>query len=171
VATSFEELHRERVVGSLTMFDRLIFKGYLSRLFRPGSLRAWLWSQGVPITGFGAFVKQATEAVVANAARVAADARRPNLYVYGPASGAGPSKDEPARRIAERDGISEGLVCVLRAVEPCTTFELRGHRSGEVQAVPTSGRCLHVYFYLIDPEFGFMHVRSRRGFPTRCRCT
>ena len=29
VATSFEELHRERVVGSLTMFDRLIFKGYL----------------------------------------------------------------------------------------------------------------------------------------------
>jgi hypothetical protein len=58
VATSFEELHRERVVGSLTMFDRLIFKGYLSRLFRPGSLRAWLWSQGVPITGFGAFVEE-----------------------------------------------------------------------------------------------------------------
>jgi hypothetical protein len=165
VGTSFEERHREQVVGSLSMFDRLIFKGYLSRLFRPGSLRAWLWSQGVPITGFGAFVKQATEAVVANAERVAADAGRPNIYVFGPATGGGPSKDEMARRIAERDGITEGLVCVLRAVEPCTTFELRGHRSGEVQAVPTSGRCLHVYFYLIDPEFGFMHVRVQTWIP------
>jgi hypothetical protein len=58
VGTSFEERHRERVVGSLSMFDRLIFKGYLSHLFRPGSLRAWLWSQGVPITGFGAFVEE-----------------------------------------------------------------------------------------------------------------
>jgi hypothetical protein len=165
VATTFEELHRERLVGSLTMFDRLIFKGYLSRLFRPGSLRAWLWSQGVPITGFGAYVKQATEAVVANAERVAADAGRPNLYVFGPSTGAGPSKEDTARRIAERDGITEGLVCVLRAVEPCTTFELRGHPKGEVHAVPTSGRCLHIYFYFIDSEFGFMHVRVQTWIP------
>jgi hypothetical protein len=165
VVTSFEELHGDRVVGSLTMFDRLIFKGYLSRLFSPGALRAWLWSQGVPIRGFGAYVKQATEEVVANAERVAADAGRPNLYVFGPSTGAGPSKEELARRIAERDGITQGLVCVLRAVEPCTTFGLRGHASGEVHAVPTSGRCLHIYFYFIDPEFGFMHVRVQTWIP------
>jgi hypothetical protein len=138
VVTSFEEVHRDRVVGSLTMFDRLIFKGYLSRLFSPGALRAWLWSQGVPITGFGAYVKQATDEVVANAERVAADAGRPNLYVFGPSTGAGPSKEELARRIAERDGITQGLVCVLRAVEPCTTFGLRGHQ-GEVHTVPIPG--------------------------------
>jgi hypothetical protein len=165
VATTFEELHREEIAGSLTMFDRLIFKGYLSRLFRPGSLRAWLWSQGVPITGFGSYVKQATEALIANAERVTEDAGRPNLYVFGPSTGAGPSKEDTARRIAERDGITEGLVCVLRAVEPCTTFGLRGQRTGEVQAVPTSGRCLHLYFYLIDPEFGFMHVRVQTWLP------
>jgi hypothetical protein len=103
-----------------------------------------VWSQGVPITGFGAYVKKATDELVANAERVAADSGRPNIYVFGPSTGAGPSKDDTARRIAERDGITEGLVCVLRAVEPCTTFELRGHRNGEVHAVPTSGRSLHV---------------------------
>ena len=130
-----------------------------------------MWSQGVPITGFGAYVKQATEAVVANAERVAADAGRPNIYVFGPSTGAGPSKEDTARRIVERDGITEGLVCVLRAVEPCTTFELRGHPKGEVHAVPTSGRCLHIYFYFIDPEFGFCTSASRRGSPTRSRCT
>ena len=123
-----------------------------------------MWSQGVPITGFGAYVKRATDEVVANAERVAADAGRPNLYVFGPSTGAGPSKEELARGIAERDGITEGLVCVLRAVEPCTTFGLRGHK-GEVHTVPMPGRCLHIYFYFIDPQFGFMHVRVQTWIP------
>ena len=139
VATSFEELHRERLVGSLTMFDRLIFKGYLSRLFRPGSLRAWLWSQGVPITGFGAYVKKATEEWSPTLSEwlLMPAGRTSTCSVRAPVPGL--SKDDTARRIAERDGITEGLVCVLRAVEPCTTFELRGHPKGEVHAVPTSG--------------------------------
>jgi hypothetical protein len=28
-----------------------------------------------------------------------------------------------------------------------------------------SGRCLHIYFYVIDPEFGFMHVRVQTWIP------
>ena len=30
-----------------------------------------------------------------------------------------------ARKMAERDGITEGLVCVSATVEPCRTFSLR----------------------------------------------
>lgn len=30
-----------------------------------------------------------------------------------------------ARKIAERDGIEQGLVCVFSALEPCRTFSLR----------------------------------------------
>jgi hypothetical protein len=135
----------------------------------------------LPITGFGAspvqaglaasvavvpgcaYVKEATEQLIAE--RVVAEAGRPFIYAFGPSTGGGPSKDDQARRIAERDGITEGLVCVLRAVEPCTTFELRGHRNGEVHTVPTSGRCLHVYFYLIRPGVRFMHVRVHTRIP------
>ena len=29
---TFEDLHRDRVTGSLAMFDRMTFKGYLSGL-------------------------------------------------------------------------------------------------------------------------------------------
>jgi hypothetical protein len=164
VATSFEMLHRERVVGSLTMFDRLIFKGYLTRLFKPGALRAFLWSQGVPMSEYSAYVKKATDELVADAERMAADAGRPFIYLTGTRVGGQP-KDDFARQLAERDGITEGLVCVLRAVEPCTTFTLRRHSGGEIHAVPTSGRCLHLYFYVIDPEFGFMHVRVQSWMP------
>ena len=31
---TFEALHRDRVTGSLAMFDRMIFKGYLSGLYK-----------------------------------------------------------------------------------------------------------------------------------------
>ena len=33
-------------------------------------------------------------------------------------------KEDLARKIAERDGILEGLVCVFSVVEPCRTFSL-----------------------------------------------
>jgi hypothetical protein len=32
VVGAFEELHRDRVSGTLAMFDRMIFKGHLSAL-------------------------------------------------------------------------------------------------------------------------------------------
>ena len=56
------------------------------------------------------------------------------------------------------------------AVEPCTTFGLRGHK-GEVHTVPMSGRCLHIYFYFIDPEFAFMHVRVQTWIPYTIQVT
>jgi hypothetical protein len=33
----FENVHRDRITGSLAMFDRMIFKGHLSRLYKPES--------------------------------------------------------------------------------------------------------------------------------------
>jgi hypothetical protein len=41
----FEDMHAARVTGSLTMFDRLIFKGHLTGLYKPGSISAFLWSR------------------------------------------------------------------------------------------------------------------------------
>ena len=165
VGTTFEEIHREQVIGSLTMFDRLIFKGHLNRLYAPGAVRVLLWSQGVPITQFASYVKEATDALVAHAEAIAAEAGRPSIYLARPTTrDHGRSKEDIAREIAARDGITEGLVCVLRGVEPCTSFTLR--KCGDyIEVVPAPRKCLRFYFYLIDPEFGFMHVRLQAWLP------
>jgi hypothetical protein len=42
---AFEEVHGQRITGSLTMFDRLIFKGHLPSLYKNGGTRAFLWNQ------------------------------------------------------------------------------------------------------------------------------
>jgi hypothetical protein len=161
---AFERVHRGRTV-SVTMFDRLIFKGHLTRLHARRALPAFLWSQGTPLTAFAAYVKGCTQSLLDHAERLAADAGRPSIYLSGSVTRrSGQTKDEMARAIAERDGVTEGLVCILRAVEPCNTFSV-GRHTGELDVFFKPGKCLHFYFYFIDPEFGFMHVRLQSWLP------
>src|SRR3954454_16091717 len=72
----FEELHRRRVVGSLAMFDRMIFKGYLSGLYKQDGARSFLWSQGVALKDFTSYAKATTEQMAANARHLGREARR-----------------------------------------------------------------------------------------------
>ncbi|MGH9212478.1 MAG: hypothetical protein ACRD2C_17650 [Acidimicrobiales bacterium] len=164
---AFEELHRDRVCGSLAMFDRMIFKGHLNRLFPDGSVRVLLWKIGVPLTQFGKWAHGATEAICVHAEQMADKAGRPCLYLEDNATAAtGNSKEDMARRIAERDGITEGLVCVLRALEPCWSFDLkRNHATHRLEIVRRRRRCMHLYFYFVDPEFGFMHIKIQTWLP------
>ena len=114
--SEFERVHEGRNTGTLTMFDRLIFKGHLTRFFHPGAIRAFLWSQGTPLTEFGRYAKGVTEMLVNHAERVAAEAGRPSIYLRNAVTrDGGQTKEELARSIAARDGVTEGLVCGRRA--------------------------------------------------------
>ena len=71
-----------------------------------------------------------------------------------------------AREIAERDGVTQGLVCVLTAVEPCQTFTVGGNREQKKLVLRAhKGKCLHQYFYLINDELGWLDVRLQTWFP------
>ena len=149
------------------MFDRMIFKGHLSRLYAPGALRALLWELGYPLTDFARYATAATEELTVNAKRLAAEAGRPYLYLESATSRRrGRTKEDRAREIAERDAVTEGVVCVLSAVEPCWSVQVRGdHRTGRLEPIRRERKCVHHYLYLIDPEFGFMHVRIQAWLP------
>jgi len=82
---TFLSIHQDKIVGTLSMFDRMIFKGYLTGFFAAG---------------------------------------RPLQYL----SSSKESKEELARAIAERDGITEGLVCIFSVLESCMSFDVRGNR-------------------------------------------
>ena len=59
--SAFEIVHQDRVVGKLSCFDRLIFKGHLSGLFPDGAFAYFLHSQDVLLKDFGRYVKQMTD--------------------------------------------------------------------------------------------------------------
>ena len=164
---TFLSIHRDVITGTLSTFDRLIFKGHLSGLYPQGAFARYLNSQHVLLKDFAAYAETTTAQLKAHAQRVAAEAKRPYLYLAAASTAAsGHSKEAQARAMAERDGLTEGLICVFAAVEPCRTFTVRGNRQSQrLEVVRENRKCLHFYFYYLDREFGFMHVRLQSWFP------
>jgi hypothetical protein len=65
-----------------------------------------------------------------------------------------------------KDGVREGLVCVMTCVEPCHSYFLRRDKETKWLHLSKGPRkCLHVYYYFVDREFGLMHVRVQSWLP------
>ena len=169
--SAFEDRHRDRITGSLAMFDRMIFEGHLTGLYKQDGARCFLWSQGVPLKDFTGYAKATTERIANNARRLATDARRPVIsFDHVKTRNRTQHKDDLAKTIAERDGITAGIVCLISAVEPCMSFQVRKrNESGRIEMFRRERRCLQHYLYLIDDEFGFMHVRLQGWIPYECQ--
>lgn len=165
--TTFEKIHQAQIVGKLTAADRTIFHGHLTQLFHPSGFETFLWRDGVPLKDFAPYVQRATETIKAHAEKTAADAGRPFMYLQEAMTAArGRSKEDLARQIAERDGVREGLICIFSTLEPCLSFDVRPNRARQkLEVVRRRRKCLHLYFYLLDREFGFMHIRLQTWFP------
>jgi hypothetical protein len=158
----FVTRHGDRIVGILSGFDRMLFRGTLRSISYVEGLDKFLSSQHVLYKDFAAYVQRLSEGLKTHAIGIAADAGRPYEYV----TSAAVRKDDRAREIAARDGITEGLVCVLTCVEPCRSFTIRRDREAQrLRLVAGERKCLHVYVYLLDPDFGLMHVRLQTWLP------
>jgi len=159
---TFLSIHQDDIVGTLSMFDRMIFKGYLTGFFPKGAFGAYLWRKGVLLKDFSALVQERTRELKAHLEGLAEKAGRPVQYL----ASAKTSKEDLARTIAERDGITEGLVCVFSALETCMSFDVQGNRTThKLEVVRRQRKCLHHYLYYQDTEFGLMHIRLQSWFP------
>lgn len=165
--SSFSEQLGDAVIGELTMFDRMVFKGHLTSFFPSGAFQRFLSKEGVLLKGFSKYVERATEELKGHAKKLAADAGRPYIYLQGAYTAAtGKPKDEVAKKLIAADHLTEGLVCVLAAVEPCRSFMVKGNAaSHKLEVVRAPRKCLHFYFYYLDREFGLIHIRLQSWFP------
>jgi hypothetical protein len=150
------------IKGVLSGFDRLVFRGTLRSLMYQGGMMAYLCYHRILLKDFGEHAEWVTEQV-RNASLARAEQQgRPNLYLEDSKL----RKDDLAREIAARDGIDRGLVCILRAVEPCRSFDVRKNAATrQLETCVRWRKCLHLYHYLIHPVFGFMNVRLQTWYP------
>ena len=103
---------------------------------------------------FKRFVTTHSKTINAHAEAVATRYERPFLYLDRNTI----RKEDEARRIAQRDGITRGLICVFRALEGCQSFKLVPGE-GRPRLRNAQRKCLCYYFYYIDREFGLLHIR------------
>src|SRR4051794_18642800 len=124
----------------------------------------YLSRRGILLKDAGRFFEAETQRIRDHVVSLAAAAGRPVEYLAGASTHrSGTSKEARARAIAERDGVTQGLVCVLSVVEPCRSFAVAPNRQTRRLEVRPR-KCLHYYLYLIDPEFGWMHVRLQAPY-------
>ena len=151
-----------RVMGVLSGFDRLLFRGILRCVINPRGLNGYLYGAKVRMTDFDKHAQHVTAQVIEQSLQHARDTGREVHYV----NNSHVRKQQLALDIAARDGIREGLVCVLKAVEPCVSFAVRRNRETKTISLESRRRkCLHLYHYFLHPELGLMHVRLQTWFP------
>ena len=157
----FIQRHKDDVIGVLHGFDRMLFRGTLRSISYSSGLEGCMGTAGVRYKDYGAFALSLSEALKKHGEQLAKEAGRPFVYV----SRSSRCKEDIAMQIARRDGVTEGLICVLRCVESCMGFSIRRNAAGGFGFVPQERKCLHLYFYYLDREFGLMHVRLATWLP------
>jgi len=149
--------------GHHSRFYRILFKGSLSSISSRRMMEIYLFSQHILFQDFGTWAEQLSGRIKEHAKAYAEAQGRPYQHLDSPNI----SKEEVARKIAEKDNIKKGLVCVLGCVEPSRSFKVGPNRETKKLELRAADRpCLHVYFYHIDREFGLMHLRLQTWLPS-----
>ena len=158
----FVSRHADAVIGTLCGFDRLVFRGTLRMLAHRGGMMTYLSAAGVLLKDFGAHALELSRRLREASEAVARQSSRPIRYLASSAV----SKEEIAHAIARADGIEQGLVCILTAVEPCLSYEIVRQREAKLlELEPRWRKCLHLYHYQVHPVLGFMQARIQTWFP------
>ena len=105
---TFLSIHQDRVLGTLTTFDRMIFKGHLTMLYPNGAFARLLYRQGVLLKDFKPYVEKVSQQIKAHIEQLAEQAGRPFRYLEGPLTARnGQSKESLAQQIAAEDGVKK----------------------------------------------------------------
>jgi hypothetical protein len=150
------------VTGVLHGLDRLRFRGTLRRIASGRGMGSFLACMHVLLKDAGTWIKQRSDEMEKAWLQQADKLNRPVQYINDPSL----RKEDVAREIARRDGIEDGLVCVLSAVEICNSFDIQRKREKKIlELVPRRRKGLHLYHYFQHPQLGLMPLRLQTWFP------
>ena len=152
----------KRVMGVLSGFDRVLFRGFVKGVISERGLNGYLYGAKVAMTDFDIHAQQVTKTVIGQSLAEAESLGMEVRYI----DSSHVRKADVAQSIAERNNITTGPICVLRAVEPCMSFAVRRDRATKkIWLERRRRKCLHLYHYFQHERFGLMHVRLQTWFP------
>ncbi|HSW51072.1 MAG TPA: hypothetical protein VLH09_12900 [Bryobacteraceae bacterium] len=158
----FLHQHAASVTGMISGFDRLRLRGTLRMLANLIGMDRFLSYTGHRLKDFGDYALCTSRRVRRQALDVVESAGRPVVHLDSPTAG----KEQIALEIAARDGVQEGIIAAITAVESCPGYGVRSDRSrGLLELYARPRRCQHIYTYRIDPRFGLCYTRQQTWFP------
>jgi len=161
---SLADRYSRQIVAQIRCFDRVLISGMLPEIGHAKAMTGLLVQQGVEPCHFARWAQPRTDSIRANAERMAAEAGLKVQFLAKVTT----RKEEIAHEVLRQRGDEPGLVCILSAMETCDSYKSWWDRDGKENKLRwASGRCLHYYFYFIDPDVGLCHVRVPTWAPFR----
>ena len=161
----FVERHQDQITGVLSCFDRIVITGTLPDIAHAGAMAHFLDYHHIRLFDYTQWAEPLRDELRDNAERLAFDAglkiefiRRLKAF----------RKEERVKEIIAERGDHPGLVHIFSAMETCSSYRPWYDKPKQRALLkPTSGKCLHYYFYFIDDQFGLCYVRVPTWAPFR----
>ena len=155
------ERYADRLHGVLSCYDRIVMTGTLPGACYAQGMTAFLYARGIRIFDYPRFAEPLREALRERAQELAQSAGIEIEHI----AKAHVRKEEVVAKVLERRGDHPGLVHIISAMEACQSYKpWHDKASGRTYLKPDTGKCLHYYFYFIDPLVGLCYLRV----PTWC---
>jgi len=151
------------VKGTLTGFDRIVFKGYILPLMNEKGVKGFCQGRRILNKDYKNWMMEQTGKVVDAAERHAqteCDSR------ITPILSSRTRKEEIAHKRQRERNITSGPIGVWSAVESCFSYKARYcATAGFPQLRGHWTKCKHLYFYFDHEDYGFMNIRLQTWFP------
>jgi hypothetical protein len=159
------ERYAGQIAGVLSCYDRIVITGTLPGVCFPEGMAKHLGVRGIRLFDYPRFVEPLRNAIRENAERLA---REEGLEIEFIRSAGAFRKEDRIKAVLARRGPQPGLVHIFSAMEPCPAFTpWTDKATGKTTLRYKDGKCLHYYFYLIDPAFGLCYLRVPTWAPFR----
>jgi len=159
------ERYAPQIAGVLSCYDRIVITATLPGVCFPQGMAMYLRLHDIRLFDYPRFAEPLRDEIRQNAERVA---KENGLEIEFIRSVGAFRKEDRIRTILQQRGNEPGLVHIFSAMEPCPAFTpWYDKASGKTTLRYKDGKCLHYYFYFIDPEFGLCYLRVPTWAPFR----
>lgn len=164
MAQMLTERYRDRMLGVLSCYDRIVITGTLPGVCYAAGMTSFLYAREIRIFDYARFAEPLRDRIRARAQEVCAEARLEIEHI----AKAHIRKEEVVAKVLAARGDHPGLVHVISAMEACESYRpWHDKASGKTALKPDSGKCLHYYFYFIDERLGLCYLRVPTWCPFR----
>ena len=162
--TPIEDRYADKILGTLSCFDRVVLTGTLVDIGHAGAMAATLTARKFRLFDYARFAEPLRDEIRANAERLAAEQGLTIEYLQRKNF----RKEERIKAILAERGDQPGLVHIFSAMESCASFRpWHDKASHQTFLKSREAKCLHYYFYFIDPGLGLCYLRVPTWAPFR----
>lgn len=157
---SITERYADRILGTLSCFDRVVITGTLVDIGHGRAVATTLAVRGFRLFDYTQFAEPLRDEVRATAERLAAESGLESEYVRRKNF----RKEERVQAVLRQRGNAPGLVHIFSAMEGCPSFRPWPDKTTQQTSLQRrEAQGLHYYFYFSDPDLGLCSLAELLG--------